>query len=124
MPNPPRHFRFNAPIACADKASRLRMAAVPDLLAKSGAEEVTPQKHSALPRDLSGGATKKQSRILTYPELKLLKGIPYTRQHLDRLEKSDEFPGRIQISAGRIGWLEDEIDEWLGSKADARKVKG
>ena len=98
----------------------MRAAAVPELLAKSGAEQVAPQKHSPLPRDLSGVATKKQSRILTYPELKLRKGIPYSRQHLERLEKAGEFPRRIQISAGRIGWYEHEIDEWLRKKADAR----
>ena len=74
-----------------------------------------------MPRDLSGVATKKQSRILTYPELKSLKGINFCRQHLDRLEKAGKFPRRIQISPARIGWLESEVDAWLQSKAEARR---
>ena len=60
------------------------------------------------------------SRLLTYPELKLLKGIPYSRQHLYRLEKAGEFPLRIQISPGRIAWYEHEIDEHLKRKASTR----
>jgi prophage regulatory protein len=49
-------------------------------------------------------------RLLTFPELKPLKGIPYTRQHLARLEKAGKFPARVQIGANRVGWLESEID--------------
>jgi prophage regulatory protein len=72
---------------------------------------------------LSGVATKKQSRILTYPELKSLKGIGYCRQHLRRMEDAGEFPCRIQLSPGRVGWYEHEIDEWLRKRADARTSK-
>ena len=121
MPNPPKHFKFNAPIGCADKASpRLHMAAVPDLLAKGGAWQVPMPRHPRAPQDLSGVTQERQSRILLYHELKSLKGIPYSRVHVRRLEKAGEFPRRIQISRGRMGWYEHEIDEWLRKKADAR----
>ena len=31
-----------------------------------------------------------------------------------RLEKTDDFPGRIQLTdAGTVGWYEDEVDAWV-----------
>ncbi len=64
-------------------------------------------------------------RILTYPELKSLKGIPYSRQYLAVLEKAEKFPRRVSlgIGKGRIGWIEAEIDEWLKDRAAARDSK-
>jgi prophage regulatory protein len=62
---------------------------------------------------------KKQSRLLSYKELKILKGITYARQHLNRLEKAGEFPQRIKIGA-RVYWYEHEIDEYVLRHADAR----
>ena len=63
-----------------------------------------------------------QSRLLTYKELKSLKGVSYTRLHLDRLEKAGTFPTRIKIGA-RVYWYEHEIDEWIQGKANARPNK-
>jgi predicted DNA-binding transcriptional regulator AlpA len=50
-------------------------------------------------------------RLLTYPELKAKKGVPYTRQHLGRLEAAGLFPRRVQYGPNRVGWWESEIDE-------------
>lgn len=36
-----------------------------------------------------------------------------SRSTLYRMEKADRFPKRRQLSPGRIGWLEEEIDQWL-----------
>jgi prophage regulatory protein len=55
-------------------------------------------------------------RVLTWPEVKA-KGIPYSRMHVDRLEKAGNFPARVQLSAHRVAWLESEIDEWILSRA-------
>jgi len=120
MPTPPKHLRFNIPIARTGKTPQLRAAALPELLAKSEARQVPAPMHSRASRDLSGVATKKQSRILTYAELKPVKGINFSRQHLARLEKAGKFPHRIQVSPARIGWVEFEVDAWLQSKAEAR----
>jgi prophage regulatory protein len=59
-------------------------------------------------------------RFLNYDDLKCLKGITYCRVHLQRLEDEGSFPQRIQIGAGRIGWLEREIDAWIETRAAAR----
>jgi len=63
------------------------------------------------------------SRLLSYSQLKPLKGISYSRQHLYRLEKAGEFPRRFQLTPGKNGrkfWWENEIDGWLKSKAETR----
>jgi prophage regulatory protein len=59
-------------------------------------------------------------RFLNYDDLRRLKGISYCRVHLQRLENEGRFPQRVQIGAGRIGWLEREIDEWIETRAAAR----
>jgi predicted DNA-binding transcriptional regulator AlpA len=50
-------------------------------------------------------------RLLTFPDLKPLKGIPYTRQHIDRLERAGQWPQRVQVGPNRVAWWESEIDE-------------
>jgi predicted DNA-binding transcriptional regulator AlpA len=51
-------------------------------------------------------------RLLTFPDL-ALKGIPYVRQHLARMEEKGQFPKRRQLGPNRVVWLESEIDEHL-----------
>jgi len=91
------------------------MASLLKARAKNGAEEVAPNSHTPLPQK----AAKKQSRLLTLKEIETLKGIPTTRQHIDRLEKAGKFPKRIKIGA-RVYWYEHEIDEYVLRHADAR----
>jgi len=98
------------------------MASVLKVLAANGAQEAVTQMPPPVLREV-GAPQKKQSRNLIYHQLKSLKGIPFSRPHLARLEETGEFPRRVQISAARIGWREDEVDEWLQSKADARSLK-
>ena len=50
-------------------------------------------------------------RMYTYPQLGKDWGIPYTRQHLARLEAAGRFPRRIRCGA-RIGWLGSELAAW------------
>ena len=51
-------------------------------------------------------------RILNYAGVRD-RGVPYTRQHLSRLEAAGKFPERVQLGEGRVGWLEGEVDEWI-----------
>jgi predicted DNA-binding transcriptional regulator AlpA len=50
-------------------------------------------------------------RLLTYPELKTLKGVRYSRSHLRRLISDGLFPAPIEIGPGRKYWVDEEIDE-------------
>ncbi len=34
-----------------------------------------------------------------------------------RLERAGNFPARVQISAGAVGWYSDEIDAWIEARA-------
>jgi prophage regulatory protein len=60
-------------------------------------------------------------RVLVFKQLQPEKGIPYTRQHLGRLERRGLFPKRIRVGPNRVGWLEDELDEHVERAADARE---
>ncbi|WP_083799249.1 AlpA family phage regulatory protein [Roseobacter sp. AzwK-3b] len=44
----------------------------------------------------------------------------YSPQHLRRLEAKGEFPRRIRIGANRIAWLQNEVEEWLNVRVEAR----
>jgi predicted DNA-binding transcriptional regulator AlpA len=50
-------------------------------------------------------------RFITFADLKSLKGIAYTRQHIDRLERAGRWPQRVQLGPNRVAWWESEIDE-------------
>lgn len=50
-------------------------------------------------------------RILDKKDLR--KYIPYTPQHIARLEKAGQFPKRVQLGPNRVGWLESEIIAWM-----------
>ena len=54
-------------------------------------------------------------RLLTFPELKSKKSIPYTRQWLAQLEKIGAFPSRRQLGANRVVWIESEIDSYISN---------
>jgi len=57
--------------------------------------------------------------LLDYNDLRI-RGIPYSRVHIWRLERVGEFPRRVPIGRARHGWLESEIDAWLKAKVAAR----
>ena len=59
-------------------------------------------------------------RILTFPDLKNLKGIFYSRRYLRDLCEAGKFPQPVPISAARIGWVEEEVDQWLAEKIAQR----
>ena len=50
-------------------------------------------------------------RIVTKKELRLI--VPYSPQHVLRLEKLGKFPRRIKIGERRVGWRLSEIENWL-----------
>ena len=36
----------------------------------------------------------------------------YSQRHLRRLEKAGRFPKRRHLSANRVAWVREEIEEW------------
>ena len=59
-------------------------------------------------------------RILTRRHLREM--IPYTPQHIHRLEKAGKFPRRIQLGPNRVGWLAAEVDAWLNERIALRDM--
>jgi prophage regulatory protein len=60
----------------------------------------------------------RSKRLLPWPEVE--RRVPYTRQHLSRLEKLDLFPKRVQVGGNRVAWLEHEVDAWIEARASER----
>lgn len=58
-------------------------------------------------------------RILSKRQLKEL--VLYSPQHVARLEKAGQFPKRVQLGPNRVGWVEDEVVDWLQSRLDCRE---
>ena len=44
----------------------------------------------------------------------------YSPAHIARLEKAGTFPRRVQLGAGRVGWLESEVEDWLKARVAER----
>ncbi len=55
-------------------------------------------------------------RILSKRQLKEL--VLYSPQHVARLEKAGTFPLRIHLGPNRVGWVEDEVLNWLQERLD------
>jgi prophage regulatory protein len=53
-------------------------------------------------------------RVLSYSDLRPLKGIVWTRRHINRLIKAGRFPRPLKIGDATVARAEDEIDAWLG----------
>ncbi len=55
-------------------------------------------------------------------------GIPYSFQHIARLEKAGKFPKRIKLGQNRVAWLSSAIVEWIENRIEetdfiARQLK-
>ena len=61
-----------------------------------------------------------QPLVVDYPALKR-KGVPFTNQHLLRLEKEGRFPRRVAFGSRRVGWIYREIEAWLEERASHRE---
>jgi prophage regulatory protein len=58
-------------------------------------------------------------RILSKRQLKEL--VLYSPQHIARLEKAGAFPKRVQLGPNRVGWVEDEVIDWLQQRLARRE---
>ncbi len=52
--------------------------------------------------------------ILRTPEVTRLTGL--SRTTLWRFERRGTFPRRIRLGANSVGWLEDEVRDWVNSR--------
>jgi prophage regulatory protein len=59
-------------------------------------------------------------KMLSFPELKERKGIPWSRQHVYRKIDAGEFPRPVHLGEGTAAWPEEEIDRWLTDRIAER----
>ena len=52
--------------------------------------------------------------IIDWKKLKTI--VPYSRQHIARLEIENRFPSRVRLGSHRIGWVEKEVEQWLQAR--------
>ena len=57
-------------------------------------------------------------RIISKRQLKEL--VLYSPQHIARLEAAGKFPKRVKLGNNRVGWVEQEVLDWLQERIDAR----
>ncbi len=57
-------------------------------------------------------------RILSKCQLREL--VLYCPQHIARLEKAGAFPKRISLGQCRVGWIEQEVLDWLQERIKRR----
>lgn len=62
----------------------------------------------------SGFAPNDKDRIIRSREVQELTGL--SRTTLWRMERKGEFPDRLPLSAGSVGWRLSEVEEWVKSK--------
>lgn len=60
-------------------------------------------------------------RLIFYDQLKEI--VPFSRTTVWRLERDGNFPKRRRASAGRVGWLSSEIEDFLSKLPETKQVK-
>ncbi|MCB1522328.1 MAG: AlpA family phage regulatory protein [Hyphomicrobiaceae bacterium] len=50
----------------------------------------------------------------------LLEIVPFSRQHILRLEKRGRFPRRIRLGENRVAWLRSEVEQWIEARVEER----
>ncbi|MBI2261931.1 MAG: AlpA family phage regulatory protein [Caulobacterales bacterium] len=58
----------------------------------------------------------KDDRLLSWDQVEHIASI--SRSTAWRMERDGLFPGRVRISAGRVGWWESELTAWKRSRHD------
>jgi len=48
--------------------------------------------------------------------------VLFSPQHLDRLEKAGKFPKRVRVGQNRVGWVYEEVENWLKQKVAERDL--
>jgi prophage regulatory protein len=59
-------------------------------------------------------------RIIDRRELLML--VPYSFSQVTRLEAAGQFPARIRLSPGRVGWSLAELTAWIEAKKAERET--
>jgi prophage regulatory protein len=64
-------------------------------------------------------AEHQSDRIIDRHERRRL--VPYSDNHILRLERAGSFPERLKLGANRVGWLLSEVLDWIARRKNDRK---
>lgn len=60
------------------------------------------------------------TKLVTKKELKSVYGIPYSFQHIARLEAAGKFPKRVKLGQCRVAWVAEEVQAWIDERIASR----
>ena len=46
--------------------------------------------------------------------------VLYSPAHIARLEAAGLFPKRVQLGVGRVGWVDEEVENWIRNRIALR----
>ena len=49
--------------------------------------------------------------------------VLYSLAHIARLEAAGLFPKRVQLGPGRVGYVDEEIEDWIKSRVAERDAR-
>ncbi len=79
------------------------------------AREHPPQKNSVTSEEVELRANEITIAILD--EVRVQEVTSLSRTTRWRLERRGQFPKRVRLSPGRVGWRQAEIEDWISSRA-------
>ena len=53
----------------------------------------------------------------------VIEKVGYSGMQIWRLEKAGRFPLRIKLGPNSVGWIAEEIDEWIKARIAERDAK-
>ncbi|MHB1100996.1 MAG: helix-turn-helix transcriptional regulator [Burkholderiales bacterium] len=59
-------------------------------------------------------------KLVSKKELRSVYGIPYSFQHIARLEHQGQFPKRLRLGACRVAWVVEEVESWIAVRIAQR----
>lgn len=81
---------------------------------KHAGEQNAPNANSSKNIDMAS----RPNRLIAKRELSQM--VPYTPQHILRLEKEGKFPRRVQVGPNRVAWVEAEVEAWIAARVAER----
>jgi prophage regulatory protein len=64
----------------------------------------------------------REMKFLSYEDLKSV-GVPFSRVHLDRLQRQGRFPKKIHFGGNTVVYSADEIAAWIEARVAERDSK-
>lgn len=76
------------------------------------------QQHISTHAAPGANVTPRRKHVLRQPRVQHLTGLPRSSMYAEI--KKGTFPRPVKLSARAVGWLSDEIEDWLQRQIDCR----